>query len=140
MRITTKGRNALKLMIDVAIYDQCAPVKIRDIASRQDISEKYLEQIVSVLNKAGIVKSIRGAKGGYVLSKKPEEYTVGQILRSIEGSLSPVEDTENDNSPAGIVSKRVWDKLETAINDVLEGLTLADLVEWYYELTMDYCI
>ena len=140
MKITTKGRNALKLMIDIAVYNNCEPVKIKDIANRQDISEKYLEQIVSVLNKARLVKSIRGAKGGYVLSKKPEEYTVGEILRVIEGSLSPVEDKDSDSSPAGIVSNRVWCKLEGAINDVLDGITLAELLDWYNELTIDYCI
>ncbi len=140
MRICTKGRYAIKLMIDLAVYNHGEPVKIKEIAGRQEISEKYLEQIVAVLNRGGFVKSIRGAKGGYLLSKNPEEYTVGDILRLIEGNLSPVEDVDNDETPAGIVSKRVWDKLETAINDVLDGITLADLLEWYYELTIDYYI
>ncbi len=140
MRIGTKGRYAIKLMIDLAVYNNGEPIKIKDIAGRQEISEKYLEQIVSVLNKSGFVKSIRGARGGYLLSKRPEEYTVGEILTAIEGNLSPVEDVDNDETPAGIVSKKVWDRLETAINDVLYGITLADLLEWYNDLTIDYCI
>ena len=140
MRISTKGRNALKLMLDLAIYNNGEPVKIKDIANRQEISEKYLEQIVASLNKAGLVNSIRGARGGYVLAKKPEDYTVGEILKSIEGCMSPVEDCGNDATPAGQVSRIVWERLEEAINGVLEGITLADLLDWYNDMNIDYCI
>jgi len=90
MKISTKGRYALRLMLDIALNDAKTPVRIKDIAERQQISDKYLEQIVSSLNKAGFVKSLRGPQGGYRLTKKPEEYTVGMILRLIEGSLAPV--------------------------------------------------
>ena len=90
MKISTKGRYALRLMLDLAIYDTGAPVRIRDIGARQGISEKYLEQIISVLNKAGYVRSVRGPQGGYHLMKDPKQYTVGMILRLTEESLAPV--------------------------------------------------
>ena len=80
MKISTKGRYALRLMLDLATYNTGEPVSIKDISKRQQISEKYLEQIIALLNKAGFVRSIRGAQGGYVLKKNPEEYTVGMIL------------------------------------------------------------
>ena len=90
MKISTKGRYALRLMIDLAMNDEGNPIRIKDVAMRQNISDKYLEQIISVLNKAGYVKSVRGPQGGYTLKKKPEDYTVGMILRLTEGSLAPV--------------------------------------------------
>ena len=90
MRVSTKGRYALRLMLDLATNYSGAPIRLKDVARRQMISEKYLEQIISVLNKAGYVRSIRGPQGGYVLQRTPEEYTVGMILRLTEGSLSPV--------------------------------------------------
>ena len=81
MKISTKGRYALRLMLDIAMHDAAGPVRIKDVAARQEISDKYLEQIVSVLNKAGYVRSIRGPQGGYQLIRKPKDYTVGMILR-----------------------------------------------------------
>ncbi len=91
MRISTKGRYAIKLMLDLATNDNGEPIRLKDVARRQEISEKYLEQIISVLNKAGYVKSVRGPQGGYLLQRRPEEYTVGMILRLTEGCLSPVD-------------------------------------------------
>ena len=100
MKISTKGRYALRLMLDLAVNQKAdEPVQIKEIASRQGISNKYLEQIISVLNKAGYVRSIRGPQGGYLLAKNPQEYTVGMILRLTEGSMAPVsclEFEEND--------------------------------------------
>ena len=90
MKISTKGRYALRLMLDLALHEQSGYVPIKVIAERQDISDKYLEQIISILARAGFVKSVRGAGGGYKLAKSPEEYTVGMILRLTEGSLAPV--------------------------------------------------
>ena len=90
MIISTKGRYALRIMIDLANH-QKKTVRLKDIAMRQEISEKYMEQIIAVLNKAGYVRSTRGAQGGYQLVKPPKEYTVGMILRLTEGSLAPVE-------------------------------------------------
>ena len=90
MKISTKGRYALRMMLDIAQHDTGEPVRIKDISARQDISLKYLEQIVSVLVRANYLRSIRGPQGGYRLTKRPEEYVVGDILRLTEGSLSPV--------------------------------------------------
>lgn len=134
MMISTKGRNALKLMIDLAVNDTGAPIPIKDIALRQDISEKYLEQIISTLNKAGYVKSVRGPQGGYRLAKNPKAYTVGMILRLTEGSLAPVACLEDDVNGCvkqdDCVTRYIWEKLNDAINSVVDQYTLADLVEW----------
>lgn len=133
MKISTKGRYALRLMLDIAEDKSDAPVRIKDIAARQEISDKYLEQIISVLNKAGYVKSIRGPQGGYRLTRKPEEYTVGMILRLTEGSLAPVACLEDEVNACTRVSQcttlYVWKKLNEAINDVVDNITLADLME-----------
>lgn len=96
MTISTKGRYALRIMMDLAGH-MGETVKLKDIAARQDISEKYMEQIVAVLNKAGYVRSTRGAQGGYQLVRQPQQYTVGMILRLTEGSLAPV-DCLSDNA------------------------------------------
>ena len=96
MKISTKGRYALRLMLDLALNNTGEAVSLKDIARRQDISDKYLEQIISILNKAGYVRSIRGAQGGYMLRRPPKEYTVGMILRLTEGTLAPVSCVEDD--------------------------------------------
>ena len=90
MKISTKGRYAVRLMLDVAIHGMDKNVSMRDVAERQNISIKYLEQIVSILTRVGYLKSVRGAQGGYRLTKAPSEYTIGDILRTTEGTLSPV--------------------------------------------------
>lgn len=134
MKISTKGRYALRLMIDIAIHSAAEPVRIKDIAKRQDVSEKYLEQIIAVLNKAGYVKSIRGPKGGYLLTKQPADYTAGMILRLTEGSLAPVsclEFEENDCPRQDqCATLELWKRLDQAIKDVVDSVTLEDLVEW----------
>lgn len=134
MKISTKGRYALRLMIDLAMNDTGKPICIKDIAERQGISDKYLEQIISVLNKAGYVKSVRGPQGGYILKKKPEYYTVGMILRLTEGSLAPVACVEEEEvdceRQSGCVTYLLWKKISNAINDVVDTVTLNDLVEW----------
>ena len=91
MRISTRGKNALKFMLDLATYSRGQPVRLKDIARRQHISEKYLEQIVSGIQKAALVQSLRGKNGGYTLRYLPEEYTVGQILKAVEGNMSPAD-------------------------------------------------
>ena len=141
MRISTKGKNAIKLMLDLATYNHGEPVKLKDIAKRQNISEKYLEQIVSTLHKAGLVKSIRGSQGGYILNYPPKRYTVGQILKAVEGDMSPTDCTSENGiqceNKETCVCFRLWEKLDTAINDVLEGITLEDMLEWQEELLID---
>lgn len=144
MKISTKGRYALRLMTDLAVYNNGEPISIKDISKRQDISGKYLEQIISVLNKAGYVKSVRGAQGGYMLAREPKEYTVGMILRLTEGDLSPVScvnggETECDKY-GSCVTLRVWKQINEAINNVVDNITLEDLVEWQSEVTGQYVI
>lgn len=144
MKISTKGRYALRLMLDLAIHDTGEPTRIRDIAARQEISEKYLEQIISTLNKAGFVRSIRGPQGGYHLVKKPEQYTVGMILRLTEGSLAPVACLEDEvnlcERQEGCVTLRLWQMLDQAISQVVDQVTLADLVEWQEQKSANYII
>lgn len=144
MKISTKGRYALRLMLDLALHDTGEPTRIRDIAARQEISEKYLEQIISTLNKAGYVRSIRGPQGGYHLVKKPEQYTVGMILRLTEGSLAPVACLEDEvnlcERQEGCVTLRLWQMLDQAISQVVDKVTLADLVEWEKQKSADYII
>lgn len=144
MKISTKGRYALRLMLDLAINDTGEPVRIRDVAARQEISEKYLEQIISVLNKAGFVRSVRGPQGGYYLMKEPAQYTVGMILRLTEGSLAPVACLDGDVNPCerqeSCVTLRLWQMLNQAVSDVVDRVTLADLVEWHKQKAADYVI
>lgn len=134
MKISTKGRYALRLMLDLAGQQDKKPVSIKDIAKRQEISEKYLEQIISMLNKAGYVKSIRGAQGGYVLKKEPKDYTVGMVLRTTEGSLAPVECVEDEDNTCArkdsCVTALIWHKINDAVNDVVDNITLEDLILW----------
>lgn len=137
MKISTKGRYALRLMLDLALNNTGEYITIKSIAARQDISEKYLEQIISLLNRAGYVKSIRGAQGGYRLAKNPAEYTVGMILRLTEGSLAPVEcleDSNECNRNNGCVTRDVWVELYAAICSVVDHITLQDLVDKHLNL------
>ena len=144
MRISTKGRYALRLMLDLAVYNTGDPISLKDIAKRQEISEKYLEQIIAILNKAGFVRSIRGAQGGYLLRREPKEYTVGDILRLTEGSLAPVAcvdaDGEECEREKDCVTVRLWGMLNDAINNVVDQVTLEDLVAWEAEKADQYVI
>ncbi len=132
MKISTKGRYALRLMLDLALNDTGIPVQIKDISVRQEISNKYLEQIVSALNKAGMVKSIRGPQGGYLLAKRPKNYTVGSILRVMEGSMAPVSclEFEENTCPRerDCATLVVWKRLDEAIRGVIDHITLEDLM------------
>ena len=143
MRVSTRGRYALRLMLDLAMNNTGEPVRLKDVAKRQEISETYLEQIISILNKAGCVKSVRGPAGGYSLKRKPEEYTVGMILRLTEGSLAPVDCVE-DGTDCGradqCVTVLLWKKLNDAINGVVDNITLADLVDWQMQKANEYVI
>ncbi len=134
MKISTKGRYALRLMLDLAQYsNENEYVSIKKVSQRQDISEKYLEQIVAQLSRANFVKSIRGAQGGYRLVKAPENYTVGMILRLIEGNLSSVsclEDNPNKCQPCNnCVTLEVWQQINDAVDSVIDNITLQDLVQ-----------
>lgn len=144
MKISTKGRYALRLMIDLGENNTGTPISLRDVAKRQGISEKYLEQIISILNKAGYVRSVRGAQGGYLLRREPKEYTVGDILRLTEGSLAPVTCVEDEEMPCerqdNCVTVIVWKKINEAINNVVDNITLQDLVDWQNEKNGNYVI
>ena len=133
MKISSRGRYAVRIMVDLAVNNTGEYAKVNQIAKRQEISEKYLEQIISVLNKAGYVKSTRGAQGGYKLAKDPSAYTVGMILRLTEGSLCPVACMEGDVNECErcdtCETLDVWKELGAAINKVVDGVTIADLAE-----------
>ena len=137
MKISTKGRYAVRVMLDLAINNTGEYIKVKDIAARQEISEKYLEQIISVLNKAGYVRSVRGAQGGYKIARDPKEYTIGMILRLTEGSLNPVSCLDDDVNECErcdtCETLAVWKDLAKAINNVVDGVTIADLVERHQE-------
>lgn len=133
MKISTKGRYALRLMLDLAMSNTDEYVKIKSIAQRQELSDKYLEQIITILSRAGYVKSIRGASGGYKLARLPEEYTVGMILRLTEGSLAPVACIDDDEYECerlnSCATMEVYKRINDAVNSVIDHMTLADLVE-----------
>ena len=139
MKISTKGRYALRLMLDLAVNYTGEYITIKNIAKRQEISEKYLEQIITQLSKAGFVKSARGAQGGYMLARTPAEYTVGEILRLLEGSLAPVACLEENHVTCARASEcvtlEIWLQLEKAINNVVDNITLDDLVKRHNEKT-----
>ncbi len=144
MIISTKGRYALRMMLDLAMYSEGGPVCLKDVARRQQISDKYLEQIIATLNKAGYVRSVRGAQGGYLLKKDPAEYTVGMILRLTEGDLAPVgcvgAEKEECERKEGCVTIRIWQQINDAVNQVVDNITLADMLEWQAELSDQYSI
>ncbi len=146
MKISTKGRYSLRLMLDIAQHGEMSNVSIRGISERQGISTKYLEQLVSMLVRVGYLKSIRGAQGGYRLAKKPSEYTVGDILRITEGSLSPVSclDDEVNQCPrvASCPTIGVWKGLYETINNYVDSITLEDLVNAGKKANdaLDFCI
>lgn len=141
MKISTKGRYALRLMTDLAIHSDDGYVPIKVIAERQNISDKYLEQIISILSRAGYVRSVRGSGGGYMLAYPPEKYTVGMILRLTEGSLAPVACLETEENLCERAEECptlfIWERLYEAINGVVDKITIADIVE-HSENSGDY--
>ena len=145
MKISTKGRYALRMMLDLAEHQKDGFVALRDIAERQYISKKYLEQIVPILNKADVLRTTRGFQGGYRLAKSPDSYTVGEILRLTEGSLAPVACLEHDpiecSRSIGCATLPVWQGLYRVINEYLDGITLQDILDQQKEMySNDYII
>ena len=135
MKLTTKGRYGLRAVIDLAKYAKNEPVSLSDVAERQGISISYLEQLMAKLKKAGIVQSTRGAQGGYSLAKHPENISVGEILRALEGSLSPVDcsavdgEGETECSASNFcVTKYVWKRINDSINDTVNNIFLSELL------------
>ena len=129
MKISTKGRYALRMLIDLAEHQSDGYVALKDIASRQDISKKYLEQIVPILNKNGILKTNRGFQGGYMLAKAPNKFTVGEILRLTEDSLSPTDLDEQEQNGIERVMLPVWRELDRVINRYLDSVTIQDILD-----------
>ncbi|MDQ8738861.1 MULTISPECIES: cysteine metabolism transcriptional regulator CymR [Bacillales] len=126
MKISTKGRYGLTIMMELAAKFGEGPTSLKSIAERNQLSEHYLEQLVAPLRNAGLVKSIRGAYGGYILSKDPETITSGDIIRILEGPISPVDFTEEDD-PA---KRQLWLRIRDSIAEVLDSTTLADLINF----------
>lgn len=133
MKISTKGRYALRLIIELAKAPAGVPVRLRELAEKQEISEKYSEQIISLLRRGGIVLAKRGTQGGYDLARDPKKITVGEILRLTEGDLSPVPCLENNGEPCerknSCATYMLWSKLKDAIDSVVDNTTIADLAE-----------
>lgn len=144
MKISTKGRYALRLMVDLAEHKDSGFIALKDVAKRQNISKKYLEQIVPVLNGAGLLTTNRGNRGGYKLAKEPKEYTVGDILRITEGSIAPVSCLESDVNSCErknfCQTLYVWEGLYKVVNEYLDGITVQDIVDKIGNTTADYII
>lgn len=136
MKISTKGRYGLRALVDLAVYSENGHQALGQIAHRQNISEIYLEQVFSTLRKNNIVQSVKGAQGGYLLAADPNNLTVGQILRVLEGELSIVDygpegDGSHENKVKECIDQMVWRKIDTNILRMVDGMTLGDLVEDY---------
>lgn len=132
MNISSKGKYGLRALCDMAQHESGGAVAIASIAKRQNISEGYLEQIMAKLKKAGIVRGVRGPKGGYILAKNPEELTCGEILRVLEGDKEPVECAGLDGScpdKAGCATKKLWKKINDNYNEIMDAATLASLID-----------
>lgn len=133
MKISTKGRYALRMLYDLAMHREGGFVSLKDISERQSISKKYLEQIVPLLSKSGLLKTNRGNKGGYMLACKPEQITVGNVLRATEGSLSPVACLDFEPNECPRVNEcstlYVWEGLNKVIAEYLDGITVQDIVD-----------
>ncbi|WP_455683133.1 RrF2 family transcriptional regulator [Thomasclavelia sp.] len=132
MKISTKGRYALRIMLDIAMHDDGKFIPLKDIAKRQELTIKYLEQIISLLNKAGYLQSLRGNAGGYRLTKRPEEYIVGDILRITEGDLAPIACLKENSSfclrSNECLTLPFWQGLDKVIKEYVDGITLQDLI------------
>ena len=144
MKISTKGRYALRMLIDLASNHEDGYISLKDIAERQDISKKYLEQIVPMLNKSGILRTNRGNKGGYMLAKAPNELTVGDVLRATEGNLAPVSCLEYEPNTCprceDCATLYIWEGLYKAVNEYLDSITIQDIIDRAINLNVDYCI
>lgn len=145
MKLSTRGRYGLRALLDLAVFSNGEHVALYNIAERQHISENYLEQVFSILRKAGLIRSVKGAQGGYVLGDDPANIKIGTVLRVLEGQL----DIVDEYSPTGTsedlihqcIQTKVWDKINASINSVVDSISLADLVDEYKKiggLTMYY--
>ena len=133
MKISSQSRYALRLMLDIAQQGEGAVVSLKEISGRQNISVKYLEQIILKLNKTGYLKSVRGASGGYMLTRPPAEYSIGEMLRVVEGSLAPINclksETNQCEHSAQCGTLWFWAGMDKAINDYVDRYTLQDFLD-----------
>lgn len=142
MQISTKGRYALRFLVDLCQHQGEGSVSLKSIAERQSISKKYLEHVISMLNPTGMLQITRGYQGGYQLAKKPSEITVADVLRVTEGGLSPVpclkSETKGCERSEDCMTMGVWDGLERVITEYLEDITLQDIIDNYGPTTEYY--
>ena len=135
MKISTKGRYGLRAMIDLAVHSSQEHISLSSIAENQGISASYLEQVFSVLRKAGLVKSIKGAQGGYILGEEPKNITVGNILRALEGDLNVVDEPSDQFDKIKVcIKKNVWDKMNFCMNEIVDSISLKDMMNEYHKL------
>ncbi|TYO95092.1 RrF2 family transcriptional regulator [Desulfallas thermosapovorans] len=140
MRLSTRGHYGLKAMFDLAEHYGSEPIPLKTVAERQNISDNYLEQLIAVLRKAGLVKSVRGAQGGYILAREPGNITVGDIIRAMEGPIAPVdcvsevEPTECDQAES-CITRMVWARVRDRLAEVMDSITLADMLRDAENLT-----
>ncbi|MGI9953001.1 Rrf2 family transcriptional regulator [Moorellaceae bacterium AZ2] len=133
MKFSTRGEYGLRAMFDLAQRYGEGPISLKSVAERQDISEHYLEQLIAALRKAGLVRSVRGAQGGYTLAKEPSEIKVGDIIRVLEGPIAPMdcvkeEEGECCSRAESCVARTIWEKVRDSISGVLDSITLEDMV------------
>ncbi len=144
MKVSTKGRYAVRVMLDLAMHNTGEYIPLKEISARQNITVKYLEQIIGMLNRAGMLNSLRGNNGGYRLAKAPEEYTIGDVLRITEGnvSLAPCieEGNEDCERRSDCAALSFWSGLDKVINDYIDSYTLADLMKNAEENDWDYYV
>lgn len=133
MKVSAKGEYGVRAMVILALDFRAGPMPLREIAEREGISYQFLEQIFLPLRRAGLIDSVRGAKGGYVLAKPPDEIKVGDVLRALEGPIAPVEcmgegNTDACGRSAGCLTRGIWERLRNSMSEVLDDITLADVV------------
>jgi len=136
MKFSTKGRYATRAMLDLALRYGEGTIMVKDIAVRQGVSERYLEQILVAMRVAGLVESVRGSGGGFLLSRSPASITIGEIIRAVEGSIAPVGCVANPalcNRLETCTMYDVWKDVKTAIDSVLDGLSLQTMIERYHK-------
>ena len=142
MIISSKGKYGLVALMDICLYSRSEAVTLKSVSKRQDISEKYLEQIFSILKKGGIINSKKGAQGGYFLARKPKDITVGEILNILEGYLKIVSPSEEKNDIECFMQKKIWNNINRQIETYFNSITLEELVKDYIEgkITIMYYI
>ncbi|TCS91282.1 BadM/Rrf2 family transcriptional regulator [Keratinibaculum paraultunense] len=141
MKLSTRGRYGLKAMYQLALHYGEGPIPLKSIADAQNLSENYLEQLFSSLRKEGLLNSVRGAQGGYLLARPPSDITVGSILRTLEGDLAPadcvIDDEYDCENEEHCVTKLVWIKIRDSINEVVDSITLQDMLDEYKKMKKD---